>query len=183
MLKKIGIAVFMGIMVFALVGCSSVSQEEALEAAYKHAGIDSSKTKVDLYSQEMDDDGYSFGFEADGVRYKYEIDKSGKVEEYKKEKVETTSSTNSSQNNPTKDDTKTTQSNTSAISEKDAIAKAYKEFGVSESDVKNLKVHSEKDDGIEVFDIEFDSGEKEYSCEIDKSTGNIVSRDIDSIYD
>lgn len=39
------------------------------------------------------------------------------------------------------------------------------------------------DDGIKVFEIEFHANNKEYEYDIDASTGEIRSFDIDSIYD
>lgn len=57
---------------------------------------------------------------------------------------------------------------------------AFEDAGVSESEVSRLKVEKERDDGILQYDVQFDVNEKEYSYDINGSTGEILSADVET---
>ena len=61
------------------------------------------------------------------------------------------------------------------IGEEAALEIAVKEAGVKESEVTNSYVELEADDGIAKYEVEFYTGNTEYSFEIDAQSGNILS--------
>ena len=61
------------------------------------------------------------------------------------------------------------------IGENAALETAIKEAGVRVSDVTNSYVELEADDGIAKYEVEFYTGNTEYSFEIDAESGNILS--------
>lgn len=65
------------------------------------------------------------------------------------------------------------------IREEAAKAAALKHAGLKESEVTFLSVKQEKDDGRDVYDVEFYVGTKEYDYEIDAYSGEIISYDYD----
>ena len=61
------------------------------------------------------------------------------------------------------------------IGEEAALEIAVKEAGVKESEVTNSYVELEADDGIAKYEVEFYTGNTEYTFEIDAQSGNILS--------
>lgn len=69
--------------------------------------------------------------------------------------------------------------NSSLISEEEAKAIALKDAGIKESEVTNIRVKLEKDDGVQEYEVDFYAGNKEYDYDINASTGEIISKDMD----
>lgn len=65
------------------------------------------------------------------------------------------------------------------ISEDEAKTIALSDAGVKESDLTNIRITQDQDDGVSVYDVEFYIGNKEYDYEIDASNGTIRSQDTD----
>lgn len=65
------------------------------------------------------------------------------------------------------------------ITEEEAKAIALQDAGVAASDVSFTKVERDRDDRMQVYDVEFYVGRTEYSYEIRISDGQIVDKDID----
>lgn len=65
------------------------------------------------------------------------------------------------------------------IGEKKAKSIALKDAGVKEKDTTYLTVHLDVDDGVEIYEVEFMVGNKEYDYDIDAYTGKILSKDFD----
>ena len=63
------------------------------------------------------------------------------------------------------------------ISEADAKKTAFDHAGVTEADVTGLRVKLDYDDGRQVYDVEFYSGNQEYDYEISAVDGTILSYD------
>lgn len=63
------------------------------------------------------------------------------------------------------------------ISEADAKKTAFDHAGVAEADVTGLRVKLDYDDGRQVYDVEFYSGNQEYDYEINAVDGTILSFD------
>ena len=59
----------------------------------------------------------------------------------------------------------------------EAKAIAYKEAGVDESDVTYSYAKLDKDDGKDVYEVEFYAGNQEYDYDIDPYTGAVLSFD------
>lgn len=68
------------------------------------------------------------------------------------------------------------------ISETDAKKIAFDHAGVSEADVTGLRIKLDYDDGRQVYDVEFYSGNQEYDYEINAVDGTILSYDNEMDY-
>ncbi len=67
------------------------------------------------------------------------------------------------------------------ISKEKAKEIALDDAKVKESDIKNYKIKLDKDDGVLVYEIEFDHGAYEHNYEIDANTGAIREHDKDHL--
>lgn len=67
----------------------------------------------------------------------------------------------------------------SEITEEKAKSIALADAGVEESELTNIRIEKDVDDGVSVYDVDFYAGNKEYDYEIDAATGNIRSQDSD----
>ena len=67
-----------------------------------------------------------------------------------------------------------TQQQGTQMGEEEAKNIALKDAGVSESQVTQLSVHLETDDGVTKYDVDFHVGQKEYDYDIDPTTGAIL---------
>ena len=70
-------------------------------------------------------------------------------------------------------DPKTPAAQTGAVDEEGAKAAAFAHAGVSAADVTGLKVESDWDDGVRIYEIEFRANGAEYDYEIDAATGAV----------
>ena len=60
---------------------------------------------------------------------------------------------------------------------------ALNHANLSKNQVSYINAHSDYDDGIQVYDVSLYVNDVEYSYEINAQNGNIVSYEMDSIYD
>lgn len=58
---------------------------------------------------------------------------------------------------------------------------AFEDAGLTESDVTRLRVSRDRDDGEDVYDVEFTGGNTEYDYEILASNGEILSVDYEEL--
>lgn len=65
------------------------------------------------------------------------------------------------------------------ISEEEAKVIALKDANVSENDVSGIRIKREKDNGIWQYEVDFYVGDTEYDYDIDASTGQILSKDME----
>lgn len=63
------------------------------------------------------------------------------------------------------------------ITEEEAKKIALEDAGVTEDQLGGLYIHMDRDDGIQVYDVEFFVGAEEYDYEINASDGSVVSKD------
>ena len=84
--------------------------------------------------------------------------------------ITTNDATNSSMNDST---------STQGISKEEAKAIAFKHAKVTENDITNLKITKDTEDGILVYEVDFNLGLKEFDYEINAENGNIISFDVD----
>lgn len=96
----------------------------------------------------------------------------------------------SSKNNANQDptaaaaaETKQTNESTQKISQKKAESVALKDAGFSPGQVSNLHSHLDYDDGYHEYDVQFFKGDMEYEYSIGASSGNILEKDVESVYD
>ncbi|MFQ7311796.1 MAG: PepSY domain-containing protein [Sellimonas sp.] len=66
------------------------------------------------------------------------------------------------------------------IGEAEAKKVALENAGVQESDATRIRVSKDRDDGMTIYDVQFDVNEKEYDYEINAKNGEILSSDVDT---
>jgi uncharacterized membrane protein YkoI len=70
-------------------------------------------------------------------------------------------------------------SSAASISRDQALDIALREAGVSKDAVYDLEAELERGFGKSVWEIDFESGNKEYSFDIDAVSGEVILRDIE----
>ena len=80
-----------------------------------------------------------------------------------------------------------TEATTAAAADDIGIEKAteiaLQDAGLTEADVQFTKQQADIDDGVNIYEIEFTSGDTEYEYDIEAATGNIREHSTDSVYD
>ena len=143
----------------------AISQSEAKEIAFAHAGV--SAAQVTDFAIEVDtDDGktvYELDFRVGSTEYDYEIDAaSGKILKAEKE---------------IDDDTipeKPAAPAAKAISQSEAKEIAFAHAGVSAAQVTDFAIEVDTDDGKTVYELDFRVSSTEYDYEIDAASGKIL---------
>ncbi len=146
----------------------SITEAEAKSIAFDSAGVKESDVEYINVKPDRDDgrDIFDVEFYANGTEYDYEIDASnGKVLSADKE-LENLKIPKS-----------TTKQSGNKITEAEAKSIAFDSAGVKESDVEYINVKPDRDDGRDIFDVEFYANGTEYDYEIDASDGKILSAD------
>ncbi len=159
---KIALGIIIGLGVIILIALAidangnrnSLSQSDAQNIALKEAGVNKDQvTSLDVTDKNT---FYTVTFVADGKAYSYDVNKSGDV----------------IRASFAMDDTNT------AITKEDAQTIALNDAGINADACDYLNVHEDRDDGRDVYDVEFYSGGVEYDYEISKD-GKITQKDYD----
>lgn len=203
MKKLIAVCLLAGLV--ALAGCNSSQTASAsyigVEAARSAALKDAGETEGDFTNATLEErDGtvyYDVEFTAGGAKYEYAVDAlTGSIIEAKKEGGESQSSSSqpssssssssqassqssSSLNSTPKAESSQASGSTGLITEEEAanIAKEHAQV----TDCTMLPVKLDRDDGRQVYDVEFFTADgKEYDYEIDAATGEVLSYDYDA---
>ncbi len=203
MKKLIAVCLLAGLV--ALAGCNSSQTASAsyigVEAARSAALKDAGETEGDFTNATLEErDGtvyYDVEFTAGGAKYEYAVDAlTGSIIEAKKEGGESQSSSSqpssssssssqassqssSSLNSTPKAESSRGSGTTGLITEEEAanIAKEHAQV----TDCTMLPVKLDRDDGRQVYDVEFFTADgKEYDYEIDAATGEVLSYDYDA---
>ena len=163
---------------------AKITSDKAKEIALNHANL--SENQVTFIKSNIDyDDGmqaYDVEFYHNNQEYDYKIDaNSGAIVEYDLDIEnyvipQTNTNTNIPNNN-------LNNSNTQIISDAKAKEIALKHANISQNQVSYINAHLDYDDGIQVYDVSLYVNDVEYSYEINAQNGNIVSYEMDSIYD
>lgn len=172
---------------------SCIGQDAACTAALSHAGV----ARSDVYELEAEldsEDGimvYEIEFETAAGEYEYDVNAhTGEIVKYKNAQRNgwggasgngNASSGASSGGNSSGAGNASGNSagagkpasGTSDIGRDAACAAAYSHAGVSAGDVSNLEVSQDWDDGVLVYEIEFDTSQCKYEYEICASDGSI----------
>lgn len=142
---------------------SYISKDEAKQKAFSHAGVSASQAsgvKVD-----WDDGHYDVEFHVGTTEYDYEINaKTGDVIKYEKDTEDD-------------DDDHYSTSTSSYIGRDAAMQKALSHAGLSESDVYELEVELDEEDGI--YEVSFETKSYEYEYEVQATTGKILKAEKD----
>ena len=161
---------------------SDISMQQATEVALQDAGFSSSE--VESLSGNLDSDDevrhYDVRFVSQGMEYDYEIKASdGTILEKDREAVET----HSSSQNVSLPAESSTMTDSDFISIDEAKSIAMQVSGVDASNAVFTEAELNVDDGVHIYEIEFISGDMEYSFEINAMTGSVAEWEKESIYD
>lgn len=144
---------------------TGIGADKAAQTALADAGFTASQV-TGLQTKQDWDDGrlhYEVEFRSGGVEYDYELAADGTILKADRDT-----------------DGNVPASTGASLSEEEAKAAAFRHAGVSASQVSGLKVQRDRDDGQELYEIEFRVGAAEYEYEI-RTDGTILKaeRDID----
>lgn len=144
---------------------TDIGADKAAQTALADAGLSSSQVTGLRTKQDWDDGQlrYEVEFRAGGVEYDYELAADGTILKADRDT-----------------DGSVPASTGASLTEEEAKAAAFRHAGVSASSVSGLKVQRDRDDGQELYEIEFRVGNTEYEYEI-RTDGTILKaeRDID----
>ena len=180
-----------------LAGCGSptsvkaqpIGLEAAKAVALEDAGLSASAVSFSTtgLDRQGDTEYYAIDFTSGDSSYEYDIDAiSGRVIECRisqgtvaAAQPQTTAAPSNSQTG-TKTSQTGTQSSGELIGEQAARDAALKHAGLSDSQVTFLKTKLDREDGRQVYEVEFYTQDyKEYDYEIDALTGEVYSYDYD----
>ncbi len=159
---------------------SVINEAEAKAAAYAKAGVNGADVKGCKVEFDREDNVYEVEFYAGGYEYNVDINAaSGKVVDFDKEYDDDYNE------KPVNKPVATTAANPtpSQISAEAAKSNALKYAGVSESGVTNYRSKLTTDDGVKVYEIEFNCNGYEYDVEVNASTGKVTDFDKERIDD
>lgn len=157
---------------------SYIGKDKAKEIALENANV-KEKNVIDIEVELDADDGrlvYEVDFETKDKEYEYEIDaKEGTIvqkesegnDDYYEDKKETSNKENNTNNT------------SSYIGKDKAKSIAFTDAKVKESDVKDLSVEFDEDDGTYHYEIEFKYNKKEYKYDINAKTGKIIDKEVE----
>lgn len=144
---------------------TDIGADKAAQTALADAGLSSSQVTGLRTKQDWDDGRlrYEVEFRAGGVEYDYELAADGTILKADRDT-----------------DGSVPASTGTSLTEEEAKAAAFRHAGVSASSVSGPKVQRDRDDGQELYEIEFRVGNTEYEYEI-RTDGTILKaeRDID----
>ncbi len=145
-----------------------ITLSDAKKIALDKAGLDAIDVNDVIFTEAKRerDNGiyvYEIEFRKDGIKYSAEIKAAdGSIVSWE---------TEGAANNGTASDRKITLDDAKKI----ALDKA----GLSEGDVVFTKAKTDREDGVDVYEIEFKNGRTEYSAEVRVSDGSIISWEVE----
>lgn len=174
-LKTITVFALTALLAAGLAACGTaasaeVSRDDAINEALMHV---EGAGKDDVVSVEEDENEYDIEIYYDGVEYSFDISK-------KDGSVLNASTENDNKGQTGDDNLPSSDESTIGL----AAAKNIALGEVSGAAEKNIvKAKEDYDDGRTVYEIEIVYKEYEYDFEIDGVSGDIIEKDIESVYD
>ncbi len=166
----------------------SVSPDEAIDAALKHAGV-SRENAVMFGAPSLDEDNgkvhYDVEFGYNGFEYDYEVAvPDGSILKAEKEaervKVSEKESVPAKPEVPvSKENKNSNKNNNGYISVEAAKQKALDDAGVKAEDAVFLKAYYDSDDLVPHYDVKFEANGYEYEYEVKASDGSVLEKDVD----
>ncbi len=135
-------------------------------AALDHAGVSDADVTYMITEQDRDDgvQVYDVEFGTSDAEYDYEISVStGEITAYSYELRGYAAA-----------------SDAVALTEDEAKTAALDHAGVNAADATYRKVQQDRDDGVQVYEVEFTAGTTEYEYEISASDGTILSYSVET---
>lgn len=87
--------------------------------------------------------------------------------------------TNNAQQNTAVSSANGKSSSGSEITEDEARVIALHDAGVDLNAIYNMRVHAENYYGVDIYDVEFDTNDKEYNYNIDRRNGTVIAMDYE----
>ncbi len=166
----------------------SVSPDEAIDAALKHAGV-SRENAVMFGAPSLDEDNgkvhYDVEFGYNGFEYDYEVAvPDGSILKAEKEaervKVSEKESVPAKPEVPvSKENKNSNKNNNGYISVEAAKQKALDDAGVKAEDAVFLKAYYDSDDIVPHYDVKFEANGYEYEYEVKASDGSVLEKNVD----
>lgn len=163
----------------------TIGMDKGVNVALSDAGF-KAEDVANLNAHYDTEDGtsvYEVSFTANNFKYEYVVKASnGQIIEADREAIKGSASSEKTTTEGSKENTNQSNTNTasaSGITLKEAKSIALKHAGVSSSKATFVKAETDYEDGIQVYEIEFYSGNTEYDYEIKVSNGEILSFDKD----
>ncbi len=159
----------------------SISPDEAIDAALKHAGVSREKAVlfgVPSLDKENGKAYYDVEFGYNGFEYDYEVAVAdGSILKAKKEAEGVNVSEKKSA--PAKPEPVSKDNNNGYIGVEAAKQKALDDAGVKAEDAVFLKAHYDSDDIVPHYDVKFETNGYEYEYELKASDGSVLEKDVD----
>jgi len=167
---------------------AKLTSDEAKAVVIDHAGLKADQVTFTKCKLDHDDGRLEYDIEfitEDHLEYEYEIDAvTGKVYKYSHERADyiipqATAVPNSNTHKTTEPGSpapsaqETEKPVTAFISREEALDSAFKKAGIDASEAGRVECELDRDDGRQVYEIEFKSGGYEYSCDVDALTGAV----------
>ena len=148
---------------------ASISEDDAKKIALKDANVSESEVNGIRINQKIDDgiSLYEVDFYAGNKEYEYEISAQD-------------GSIRSKDTDIDNDFGSTAQNNAQVSLDKAKKTALSKVKGATE---KDIRIHSEYDDGRQIYEGSIVYKDMEYDFEIDSETGNIISWEAESVFD
>ena len=171
-----------------------IGEAEAKRIALAHAGVN----EGDIYDYEFEMDYehgamiYELEFDCAGSEYEYDINaKTGEIIKFEADRRSSVSpspaptaapdaaTAPASTHTPSSTPKPTANAESGYIGESKAKQIALAHAGVSEGSIREFECELDREDGITVYEIDFECGNYEYEYEINAATGEIVKYDIE----
>lgn len=143
---------------------SNITLAEAKAIALKKVSLSASQVKFTKAKSDTDDGILYYDIEFISGNYEYEFEiraKDGKITDFDKEKAEVKSSASK-------------PSKSKYITSQKAQSIALSHAKLKAEQVKGLKAEFEKENGLAVFEVEFEYGKYEYEYKINAENGKII---------
>ncbi len=147
-----------------------ISLEQAKEIALKHAKLAANAVTFTKTQKELDDGvlKYEIEFYKDNVEYDYDIDaKTGAILSFDQDAESFTPAAQP-------------QAAGNGITRDQALQIALKHAKVAQSAISRTQIKRDRDDGRDVYEVEFHVGRTEYNFDIDAKTGAVLEYDVDN---
>ncbi len=154
----LGVIIVIALAIDANSNHNRLSQNDAGQIALREAGVSSDQvSSLDISDKNT---YYTVTFVADGKSYSYDVNKSGDV-------VRASFVADGN-----------TDDLTDALTKDEAQSIALADAGIKAENCEYLNVHEDRENGQDIYDVEFYSGGFEYDYEIAKD-GRIIKKDYD----
>ncbi len=160
-------------------GSEFLSEDEIRAIVFNHAGVNANDVRE--FEIELDDeDGiwvYEVDFKAGNIEYDYVVNAvTGAIIRVE---TEIDDDPTAAPGTPRPTAQPTQQPGSELLSEDEIRAIVFSHAGVNANDVREFEIELDDEDGIWVYEVEFESGRHEYSYEVNALTGEIIDYEID----